>query len=229
MSSEKCARPNRDELPPAPLGTILEVLMSTLGTSRIAVFAVSVGHVQCVYRLPGMESKIPDVWAARRSDLLGGDTVRAEDAIYLPLIKDRVVGVLEVFGVDERALDRFSNALLMCTLRMLPEALVCLEPTVSPGAQHAANAAVTQPAGAEQLEAGRVMRVALDELERRRLLALLDRHNWVVSAVARADGVDRVTIYRRMDKLGVQRPEPSPKAPRRGGAARRLRPRPACG
>ncbi len=44
-----------------------------------------------------------------------------------------------------------------------------------------------------------------DEVSRRQLLTLLDRHEWNLSRVARLCGVTRVTIYKRMRRLGITR------------------------
>lgn len=48
----------------------------------------------------------------------------------------------------------------------------------------------------------------LDEFTRRRLLELLDRHAWDTAAVARALGIDRTTVYRRMRRLRIENAEP---------------------
>jgi len=42
-------------------------------------------------------------------------------------------------------------------------------------------------------------------VERRQLLAVLNRHEWNLSRVARVLGVTRVTVYKRMARLGIQR------------------------
>jgi hypothetical protein len=48
-----------------------------------------------------------------------------------------------------------------------------------------------------------------DEIERRKLLLLLDRYEWRISQVARVLKVQRQTVYRRLEKLNIplQRPE----------------------
>ncbi|HEU5056374.1 MAG TPA: sigma 54-interacting transcriptional regulator [Kofleriaceae bacterium] len=45
-----------------------------------------------------------------------------------------------------------------------------------------------------------------DAFERRFLTALLERHDWNVSAVSRAARVDRMTIYKMLSRLGLSRP-----------------------
>ena len=44
------------------------------------------------------------------------------------------------------------------------------------------------------------------EFERRFLSALLARHDWNISAVARAARLDRMTIYKMLTRLGLERP-----------------------
>jgi two-component system, NtrC family, response regulator GlrR len=45
-----------------------------------------------------------------------------------------------------------------------------------------------------------------EAFERRFLTALLERHDWNVSAVSRAAQVDRMTIYKMLSRLGLTRP-----------------------
>ena len=44
------------------------------------------------------------------------------------------------------------------------------------------------------------------EFERRFLSALLARHDWNISAVARAARLDRMTVYKMLTRLGLERP-----------------------
>ena len=48
-----------------------------------------------------------------------------------------------------------------------------------------------------------------DAFERQFLTALLERHDWNVSAVSRAAQVDRMTIYKMLGRLGLTRPTTS--------------------
>ena len=45
-----------------------------------------------------------------------------------------------------------------------------------------------------------------NEFDRRFLAALLERHDWNISAVARAAQLDRMTIYKMLQRLGLSRP-----------------------
>lgn len=44
-----------------------------------------------------------------------------------------------------------------------------------------------------------------EAIERRQLMTLLNRHEWNIARVARALGCNRVTVYKRMRRLGVPR------------------------
>jgi transcriptional regulator of acetoin/glycerol metabolism len=44
-----------------------------------------------------------------------------------------------------------------------------------------------------------------DEVERRKLIQLLDRHEWNVSRVARELGKTRSTVYHRLEALRIER------------------------
>ncbi len=42
-------------------------------------------------------------------------------------------------------------------------------------------------------------------IERRQLMALLNRHEWNIARVARALRCNRVTVYKRLRRLGIPR------------------------
>ncbi|MBI2895567.1 MAG: sigma 54-dependent Fis family transcriptional regulator [Deltaproteobacteria bacterium] len=46
----------------------------------------------------------------------------------------------------------------------------------------------------------------VDEFDRRFMTALLERHDWNIAAAARATGVDRVSIYKLLERLSLRRP-----------------------
>jgi two-component system NtrC family response regulator len=47
--------------------------------------------------------------------------------------------------------------------------------------------------------------LTVEDLERERLLAALEQHEWNLARVARALGVTRPTVYARMDRLKIER------------------------
>jgi DNA-binding NtrC family response regulator len=47
----------------------------------------------------------------------------------------------------------------------------------------------------------------VDEFDRRYVTALLDAHDWNIASAARAAGVDRMSIYKMLDRLDIRRDE----------------------
>jgi DNA-binding NtrC family response regulator len=45
----------------------------------------------------------------------------------------------------------------------------------------------------------------VDEFDRRFMTTLLDQHGWNISGAARATGVDRMSIYKLLERLGIER------------------------
>jgi transcriptional regulator of acetoin/glycerol metabolism len=45
----------------------------------------------------------------------------------------------------------------------------------------------------------------VDEFDRRFMMTLLEEHAWNISAAARATGVDRMSIYKLLERLGLER------------------------
>ncbi len=50
-------------------------------------------------------------------------------------------------------------------------------------------------------------KMSLEEVEKKHLLNTLDSQNWNVSLSAKILGIDRVTIYKKLKKYGIKRPE----------------------
>jgi transcriptional regulator with PAS, ATPase and Fis domain len=51
---------------------------------------------------------------------------------------------------------------------------------------------------------------SLEQVEKKHLLNVLETHNWNVSASAKILGIDRVTIYKKLKKYGIARPDHGP-------------------
>ncbi|RMF84627.1 MAG: sigma-54-dependent Fis family transcriptional regulator [Nitrospirae bacterium] len=71
-------------------------------------------------------------------------------------------------------------------------------------------------AAAERLGLGEITDLPLAELERRHILATLERHNWHRVKVSEVLGIDRRTLYRKIKEYGF---EPSGSTGGRGGPA----------
>jgi transcriptional regulator with PAS, ATPase and Fis domain len=48
---------------------------------------------------------------------------------------------------------------------------------------------------------------SLDSVEKTHILSVLKKNNWNISASAKILGIDRVTIYKKLEKYGINRPE----------------------
>lgn len=212
---DEYARRSAGRPPADALRSAVAMLRTLLKTAELAMFEVSAGQIHCCYIDPTTESRAERVWAEHRSELLGGAIVRTEGAVYFPIVQERLVGVLEAIGVDDRQLDALAWPVLVCTLSLLPHALDVFGASAAANVPGDATPAPPRPAVPEHTGLDRMVHLALQEAERQRLRRVLDRHEWNVSAVARAWRVDRVTVYRKMIKLGLGRIKPSAKAPRR--------------
>ena len=53
----------------------------------------------------------------------------------------------------------------------------------------------------------------VDEFDRRFMMTLLEEHQWNISAAARATGVDRMSIYKLLERLGIERTGGDPNDP----------------
>ncbi len=75
----------------------------------------------------------------------------------------------------------------------------------------------------------------VDEFDRRFMMTLLEEHRWNISAAARATGVDRMSVYKLLERLGSSAAAPARRATRtppddaaRMAAERGRRPIRAC-
>ena len=48
---------------------------------------------------------------------------------------------------------------------------------------------------------------SLDSVEKTHILSVLKKNKWNISASAKILGIDRVTIYKKLEKYGIKRPE----------------------
>jgi DNA-binding NtrC family response regulator len=68
---------------------------------------------------------------------------------------------------------------------------------------------VGQPVGVEQLS-GKALKEALEAPERAIILDMLQKHDWNRNATADALGINRTTLYKKMKRLGLDKPIHSP-------------------
>jgi transcriptional regulator of acetoin/glycerol metabolism len=49
--------------------------------------------------------------------------------------------------------------------------------------------------------------LSMEEVEKKHLISVLESNRWNISQAARILGIDRVTIYKKLKKFGINRPE----------------------
>jgi len=50
-------------------------------------------------------------------------------------------------------------------------------------------------------------KVALIDVEKKHILNILENQNWNITATAKILGIDRVTVYKKLNKYGIKRPQ----------------------
>jgi len=116
--------------------------------------------------------------------LEGGRLARAENALLIPILQHERIAALLYLEVPQADLQSVA-----AVSGLVADAVV---------------AGMGQPPRLSALE-NYLEQTPEDEIERRKLLLLLDRHEWNVSRVARALGKTRVTVYHRLAALGIER------------------------
>jgi transcriptional regulator of acetoin/glycerol metabolism len=48
--------------------------------------------------------------------------------------------------------------------------------------------------------------LSIDNVEKQHILRVLEKNNWNISRSAKVLGIDRVTVYKKMQKYGIERP-----------------------
>jgi hypothetical protein len=125
---------------------------------------------------------VNELWSTSRRRLVSGNIVLRTTSAMLPLMAEgELVGV--VYLRSDRPLSAIpeQQAGPICTLL----AKLCRTPMDAPEAQ--------------------ISTLFPEDLERERLIACLETHEWNIARVARAMGVTRPTVYARMERLKIER------------------------
>lgn len=133
-------------------------------------------------------------FASQRLRLLVGERVHGYGQMLIPLLRSREMLAVVYLGADG----------------VEPQTMAELAELLLDAARNAAGAEVGASQVDQYLEGARA-----DDVERRHLLLLLDRHEWNLSRVARQLGVSRVTVYKRMEAQGIERKHILKSPPRR--------------
>lgn len=172
----------------------LDFLAAASGTKTAALFEAQASRPRLVTTTGLSQDSLDralDSWKRQRTRLERGETVQGEGHSLVPLLRDGApVGLLylESTNIDRIALIESQELLAAAVL-----------------------ASRAEPAApvADFLE-----RTPVAELQREKLMLLLERHDWNISRVAREMGVTRTTIYAKLDLFEI---------PRRVGQDRRQR------
>jgi len=149
-------------------------------------------------------ARISRVWSTQRARLLAGETVIDDGRAAVGSETPAVTAFAPighpprgVFYVGPSTLSLSADAVseVVAQLGRLFELALTATPDVQPEA-------LPLPAHRAYLE-----RTPIRELEREKVLILLTRNRWNFSAVARLLEVTRPTLYKKLRRLGIHRPE----------------------
>lgn len=186
----------------------VEIILSLTRGRCSAVFRIE-GRRLTLFASRGLDQAALDAahadWEAHDASLAAGEFFYAPTAGAAPPPRgpapearaslpirgdDGVIGILYVDSAEAHFLDASDLDRLVKFNRILARALAT--PPV---------AASERPAGFERY----LERTSVDDMERERLLLLLDRNEWNIARVARLMSVTRRTVYLRLARYGVPR------------------------
>lgn len=164
--------------------TILAFLMGVNGARSGAIYSVGqelrlfVGHRIGQDALEYAKAR----WLTDHVSLRQGRLSRSDDRFLVPILKgDRLVAIvfLTAGQLDLGSIGEVAALIGEATLRSGPA-------TPSPVEEY-------------------LEKTPAEEIERRKLMILLERHEWNVARVARELQVTRTTIYKRLESFGISR------------------------
>jgi hypothetical protein len=192
----------------------LEVVMSLLNGRASAVFTC-VGEDVTLFASRGIDQAVLDIvpaaWAAQKDGLRAGETFYVPDRAterrlpaavverpgpasftIVPVLQEEALLALlyvdsqEPHFCDTHDLDRLSKF-----SRIVAKSV---NDTVSP-----------RPAGSPDSWEAYLERTPVEDMEREKLLLLLNRNEWNIARVARMMGVTRRTVYLRLQRYNIPR------------------------
>jgi hypothetical protein len=180
-----------------------EIVLSLTHGRCAAVFRVDDGRLT-LFASRGVDQAALDTahadWKAHAATLASGEMFYAPTApagggpearASVPIRgDDAVVGILYVDSAEPHFLDAADCQRLVKFNRILARALVA---PAAPGGE--------RPRGWERY----LERTSVEDMERERLLLLLERNEWNIARVARLMQVTRRTVYLRLARYGVPR------------------------
>jgi len=205
----------------------LEVVMSLTNGRSGAVFSYDEGRIT-LFASRGIDQHVLDaagsVWAAQRELLQSGQTFYVPDVhserrlpkgdssgpvsfVMVPVLADEALAaLLYVDSLDPH----------FCTVQDL-ERLTKFSRIIAKAVGQTAVAPERAPTRAEAWESY-LERTPVEDMEREKLLLLLNRNEWNIARVARLMGVTRRTIYLRLQRYNIPRERVPKTRPRRASA-----------
>jgi hypothetical protein len=167
---------------------------AALTSARCAALFVREVEKMTLFASHALDQRSLDVvtkaWVKRRAELEAGQIVLDADALFVPVFEaGQLLGLMYLSRDSGAELDAKQHEALA---RFAGVAAVAFSMPV-----HGEN-----PHGAIDLF---LERATADDIARRRLLVLLERHEWNIARVSRALGVTRPTVYRSLERLGLPR------------------------
>jgi transcriptional regulator with GAF, ATPase, and Fis domain len=206
----------------------LEVVMSLTNGRSGAVFAHDQGRI-ALFASRGIDQHVLDaanaVWSTQRETLQSGQTFYVPDVnserrlprgdgggpvsfVLVPVIgNDGLAAVLYVDSADPH----------FCTTQDL-ERLTKFSRIIAKAVGDNVGTVERAPSRAEAWESY-LERTPVEDMEREKLLLLLNRNEWNIARVARLMGVTRRTIYLRLQRYNIPRERVPKTRPRRATAA----------
>jgi GAF domain-containing protein len=205
----------------------LEVVMSLTNGRSGAVFSHDQGRIT-LFASRGIDQHVLDaagvVWSGQQEALQSGQTFYVPDVnserrlpksdgggpvsfVMVPVLgNEGLAAVLYVDSLDPH----------FCTTQDL-ERLAKFSRIIAKAVGETAVAAERAPTRAEAWESY-LERTPVEDMEREKLLLLLNRNEWNIARVARLMGVTRRTIYLRLQRYNIPRERVPKTRPRRAAA-----------
>ncbi len=206
----------------------LEVVMALTNGRSGAVFAIEQGRV-ALFASRGIDQHVLDaansVWTGQRDALQSGQTFYVPDVnserrlpkaeeggpvsfVMVPVMAgDGLAAVLYVDSLDPH----------FCTPQDL-ERLTKFSRIIAKAVGESVRTVERAPSRADAWESY-LERTPVEDMEREKLLLLLNRNEWNIARVARLMGVTRRTIYLRLQRYNIPRERVPKTRPRRATAA----------
>jgi len=206
----------------------LEVVMSLTNGRSGAVFAHEEGRI-VLFASRGIDQHVLDaansVWSGQRETLQSGQTFYVPDVNSERRVpKTEGAGPVSFVMVPVAGDDGLSAVLYVdsldphfCTAQDL-ERLAKFSRIIAKAVSDTAGSALEREPSRTEAWESYLERTPVEDMEREKLLLLLNRNEWNIARVARLMGVTRRTIYLRLQRYNIPRERVPKTRPRRAVA-----------